>query len=173
MAINVYERRYAFIVGVLIGLMLLTIVGSFVLLGIYPPSNAETIDSTRLHLSDEFAESNLGVTTNPDGTVVVRLVMARYLVHPQEVTIPADTVVTFRVATPDVVHGLNVPGTNVNTMVVPGYVAQVRTQLQFREVRKHGIANPDGSVTVPLFCNEFCGYGHQSMWGRITVKPAG
>jgi cytochrome c oxidase subunit 2 len=173
MAINVYERRYAAVVGVLIGLMLLAIVASFVLLGIYPPSSAETIDSTRLHLSEEFAESNLGVTANPDGTVVVRLVMARYLVHPQEVTIPADTVVTFRVATPDVVHGLNVPGTNVNTMVVPGYVAQVRTQLQFREVRKHGIANSDGSVTVPLFCNEFCGYGHQSMWGRITVKPAG
>jgi cytochrome c oxidase subunit II len=173
MAINVYERRYAVVVGVLIALMLAAIVATFVLLGIYPPSNAETIDSTRLHLTDEFAESNLGVTTNPDGTVVVRLVMARFLVHPQEITIPADTVVTFRVATPDVVHGLNVPGTNVNTMVVPGYVAQVRTQIQFREVRKHGTINPDGSVTVPLFCNEFCGYGHQSMWGRITVKPAG
>jgi cytochrome c oxidase subunit 2 len=173
MAINAYERRYGVVVAVLVGLMLLAIVASFVLLGIHPPSNAETIDSTRLHLSDEFAESNLGVSTNPDGTVVVRLVMARYLVHPQEITVPADTVVTFRVATPDVVHGLNVPGTNVNTMVVPGYVAQVRTQLQFREVRKHGIANADGSVTVPLFCNEFCGFGHQSMWGRITVKPAG
>jgi len=24
-------------------------------------------------------------------------------------------------------------------------------------------------VTVPLFCNEYCGLGHQSMWGRVRV----
>jgi hypothetical protein len=29
--------------------------------------------------------------------------------------------------------------------------------------------NADGSVTVPLFCNEYCGLGHQSMWGRVRV----
>jgi len=172
MSTHAYERRYLVVVGALVALMLLMIVGSFVLLNLYPPSNSgETIDSTRLHLTDEFAEANLGVSRNPDGTVVVRMVMGKYLVHPQEITIPADTTVTFRIATPDVVHGLNVPGTNLNTMVVPGYVAQVRTQIQFREVRKHGIANADGSVTLPLFCNEYCGYGHQSMWGRIIVKP--
>jgi cytochrome c oxidase subunit 2 len=171
-SINVYEKRYLITVSVLVGLMLTLIVGSFVLLNIYPPSNSgETIDSTRLHLSEEFAESNLGARTNPDGTVTVRLVMAKYLVHPQEFTIPADVQVTFRIATPDVVHGLNVPGTNINTMVVPGYVSQVRTQVVFPEVAKHGIRNPDGSVTVPLFCNEYCGYGHQSMWARVTVKP--
>lgn len=172
MAINIYEKRYFITVSVLVGLMLAMIIGSFVLLNLYPPSNSgETIDSTRLHLSKEFAESNLGVQTQPDGSVVVRMVMAKYLVHPAEITIPADTPVTFRIATPDVVHGLNVPGTNINTMVVPGYVAQVRTQVQFRQVAKHGIPNPDGSVTVPLFCNEYCGYGHQSMWARINVKP--
>jgi heme/copper-type cytochrome/quinol oxidase subunit 2 len=26
-------------------------------------------------------------------------------------------------------------------------------------------------VTVPLFCNELCGLGHQSMWGRVIVTP--
>ena len=35
--------------------------------------------------------------------------------------------VTLRFATPDVIHGILVTGTNVNTMVVPGYVSQVHT----------------------------------------------
>ena len=174
MHIDLHEKRYAIIVSVLVGLMLVVIIASFVLLGLYPPSNpGERIDSTRLHLTEEFAEDKLGVTTESDGTVTVRLVMAKYLVHPNEITIPADTQVTFRIATPDVVHGLNVPGTNINTMVVPGYVSQVRTQVQLKQVAKIGTPNPDGSFTVPLFCNEYCGYGHQSMWARITVKPLG
>jgi cytochrome c oxidase subunit 2 len=172
MHIHPLEKRYVFVVGAIVATMLLLILGSFVLLNIYPPSNAgETIDSTRLHLTAEFAEQNLGVQNNPDGSVVVRMVMGKFHVTPDEIVVPADTPLVFRIATPDVVHGLNVPGTNINTMVVPGYVAQVRTQIQMREVKRHGQANPDGSVVVPLFCNEYCGYGHQSMWGRIVVRP--
>lgn len=172
MHIDIVEKRYAIIISLLVGLMLVVVIASFVLLNIYPPSNSgERIDSTRLHLSEEFAESNLGVKTAPDGSVTVRLVMAKYLVHPQEITIPAGTPITFRIATPDVVHGLNVPGTNINTMVVPGYVSQVRTQVQMKQVAKIGSPNSDGSVSLPLFCNEYCGYGHQSMWARITVTP--
>jgi cytochrome c oxidase subunit 2 len=36
--------------------------------------------------------------------------------------------VTLRFASPDVIHGILITGTNVNTMVVPGYVAQVHTE---------------------------------------------
>jgi hypothetical protein len=39
-----------------------------------PPSNVETIDPTTLHLGGEFAESNLGTATEPDGSVTVRLI---------------------------------------------------------------------------------------------------
>ena len=46
---------------------------------IHPPSNVETIDSSRLHLSEEFAEDQLGVKINPDGSVRVTLVAARWL----------------------------------------------------------------------------------------------
>jgi heme/copper-type cytochrome/quinol oxidase subunit 2 len=45
----------------------------------------------------------------------------------------------------------------------------VHTTIHFEEVEKAGIANADGSVTVPIYCNEYCGLGHQSMWGRIKV----
>jgi hypothetical protein len=60
-----------------------------------------------------------------------------------------------------------VAGTNIGTQVVPGYVSEVRTTIRFDAVAKIGTPNADGSVTVPLFCNEYCGLGHQSMWGRV------
>jgi cytochrome c oxidase subunit 2 len=43
-------------------------------------------------------------------------------------------------------------------MVVPGFVAEVRTRF----------AKP-GDYTMP--CHEFCGVGHQGMWARVTVVP--
>ena len=62
------ERRWvwislimAFAIGGLLGLFAVTN-------NLHPPSNVETIDSSRLHLTEEFAEDNLGVKENADGS---------------------------------------------------------------------------------------------------------
>ena len=169
MHVHPLERRWAWIslllAGTLGGLILYTAVA----MSIHPPSNVEAIDSTRLHLTPEFAEENLGVSREKDGTVVARVVMARFMVVPHEITVPAGVPIVLRIATPDVVHGVHVAGTNIGVQVVPGYVSQVRTKIDFDSVAKIGVRNADGSVTVPLFCNEYCGLGHQSMWGRVKV----
>lgn len=123
---------------------------------IHPPSNVETIDSSRLHLSEEFAEDNLGVKKNEDGSFTVTMVAARYGFYPQRVEVPANTPVKFRLASYDVLHGVHAPFTNMSTMVVPGYVSEVNTQFP-----KAG--------EYPLFCNEFCGLGHDEMWSRLFV----
>ena len=57
-----------------------------------------------------------------------------------------------RLASPDVIHGILVAGTNVNTMVVPGYVSQV-----------HTVFRTTGDLLMP--CHEFCGFGHSQMLG--------
>ena len=172
MAIHSLERRWFAVSVLLVVLMGLLVVYTAWATKIHPPSNVEAIDSTRLHLTPEFAEDHLGVERTKDGTVVARIVMARYMVHPQEITLPADTPIVIRAASADVLHGLHVAGTNIGTQVVPGYVSEVRTTIRFDRVAALGTANPDGSVTVPLFCNEYCGLGHQSMWGRVRVtKP--
>ena len=123
---------------------------------IHPPSNVQTIDSTRLHLSEEFAEDNLGVKTNDDGSLTVTLVAARYGFYPQSIEVPVDTQVTFRVASADVLHGIHVPYTNMTTMVVPGYISEVTTT--FPKTGKFS-----------LLCNEYCGLGHDAMWSRLIV----
>jgi len=63
-----------------------------------------------------------------------------------------------RLASPDVIHGILVSGTNVNTMVVPGYVSQV-----------HTVFRTTGNLLMP--CHEFCGLGHSQMLARVRVVP--
>ena len=151
--------------------MIVLVAYTAVVMKVHPPSNVETIDSTRLHLTPEFAEDNLGVGRGEGGTVVARIVMARYMVRPSEITLPAGVPIVVRAASADVLHGLHVAGTNIGTQVVPGYVSQVRTTIDFEQATKAGVPNADGSVTVPIYCNEYCGLGHHSMWGRIKVTP--
>lgn len=126
---------------------------------IHPPSNVENINSDTLHLpGSEFAESNLGVKHMPDGSVEVRMVAARYGFYPQKLDIPVNTPVKFRVASADVLHGIHVPYTNLNVMVVPGFVSEVNTVLT-------------NEGELPMFCNEYCGLGHDHMWSKINVVP--
>ena len=150
------ERRWVWIsllMAVAIGVVLgLYAVGS----NINPPSNVEPIDSSRLHLSEEFAEDNLGVKDNGDGTLTVTMVAARYGFFPPEIEVPTDTPVKFRMASADVLHGVHVPFTNAATMIVPGYVSEFTTS--FPNAGKYA-----------FLCNEYCGLGHDSMWSRLTV----
>jgi len=152
------ERRWVWIaltLAIVMGVML----GYFAVANnLHPPSNVETIDSSRLHLSEEFAEDNLGVKTNPDGSVRVTLVAARYGFYPPRIEVPVDTPVTFRLASADVLRGVHVPNTNMTTMVVPGYIAEVTTT--FPRTGEYS-----------LLCNEYCGLGHDSMWSRLVVVP--
>ena len=73
--------------------------------------------------------------------------------------VPAGVPVTMRLASADVVHGFLIQGTNVNAMVVPGYVTTVRTT--FAE---------SGERLMP--CHEFCGVGHQAMWAHVRIVDA-
>ena len=98
---------------------------------LHPPSNVETINPITLHLGGEFAESNLGTAAEPDGSVTVRMIAEQYSFVPTCAQVPVDTPVKFRITSTDAIHGFLLPATNVNTMVVPGYVAEVRTTIVY------------------------------------------
>src|SRR4029078_2365531 len=93
-------------------------------ISVTPPSNVERIDPKALHLSGEFAEHNLGTTGGSDGRVTARIIATQFLFVPRCLAVTQGRPVTLRIATPDVIHGLLITGTNVNTMVMPGFVAQ-------------------------------------------------
>lgn len=150
------ERRWTLAVG----LIVLVLLGMMVFTGLHwaamPPSRVETVDPRTLHLSGEFVEANLGTSVSPDGKTVVRLVAQQYSFVPQCIIVPADTSVTFRGTSSDVIHGFIVGATNANVMLVPGFVSTFTTT--FRKT---------GEQLMP--CHEYCGTGHEAMWARVQV----
>jgi len=154
--IDQLEGRWITISLSVIGLLVAIIVFDALMHGINPPSKVETIDSAKLHLSEEFGEQNLGVQVQADGGIVIRMVAGRYSFFPKHIDVPAETKLTFRWVSMDVLHGVHIPMTNMSTMIVPGYVAQITTS--FPQPGEY-----------PLLCNEYCGLGHNHMWSNISV----
>jgi cytochrome c oxidase subunit 2 len=150
------ERRWAYVVAGVVAFVFAVIVFTGVHWAAQPPSNVETIDASSLHLSGEFMEANLGTEVQPDGSAIVRVIAQQYSFVPQCIVVPAETRVVFRVTSPDVVHGFLVAGTNVNSMVVPGFVAEVRARF-----------DQPGERVMP--CHEYCSVGHEGMWARVKV----
>jgi cytochrome c oxidase subunit II len=150
------ERRWATLSIVIVGVL----VGMAAFIGIHqatmPQGHVETADPKTLHLSGEFIESNLGSGVEADGSVTVRAIGQQYSFTPQCVVVPSETPVTFRATSADVVHGFLIEGTNINTMLVPGYVSVL--PVSFKTAGEH---------VMP--CQEFCGIGHQGMWGKVKV----
>lgn len=100
-----------------------------------------------------------GVFQTGDNTFDVYLIARKWQFQPNEIHLPENAVATFYVATPDIVHGFKVIDTNINIMVLPGEISRV-TQ-RFGAAREHLIV-----------CHEYCGTGHQAMFGRIVVGGA-
>jgi len=150
------ERKWIAISLLVIGFMVSIMTLDAFFHGVNPPSKVETIDSASLHLSTEFAENNLGVQTDEKGNVIIRMVAGRYSFFPKHISVPAETPLVFRWVSMDVLHGVHIPMTNMSTMIVPGYVAEVATTFP-----KPG--------EYPVLCNEYCGLGHNHMWSNISV----
>jgi cytochrome c oxidase subunit 2 len=152
------ENLWLIVMGGMLVAMMIVVVVTGVTNALHPPSNVETVDPTTLHLGGEFAESNLGTAAEPDGSVTVRLIAEQYAFVPDCARVPVDTPVKFRITSTDVIHGFLLPSTNVNTMVMPGFIAEVRTRFS-----RPGVYN--------MPCHEFCGDGHHGMWARVNVLP--
>ena len=150
------ETRWAWIVGAII----LFLTGMLVYMSAHwaamPPVRMETIDPSTLHIAGEFVETNLGSGVEPDGSVTVRVLASQYSFTPPCVLVPANTPVRFRATAADVVHGFSVAHTNVNLMLVPGYISNLNAR--FDQLGEH---------VMP--CHEYCGTGHASMWARVKV----
>ena len=150
------ELRWVAVVTGVVTVIMLAIIYAGLVHHINPPSNIETIDPKTLHLTGEFTEENLGTRVEASGQVTSRVVATQFAFQPQCLVVPANRPVTLRFASPDVIHGILVTGTNVNTMIIPGYVSQV-----------HTVFTKNGDLLMP--CHEYCGLGHSQMWATVRV----
>ncbi|MBS7539735.1 cupredoxin domain-containing protein [Ancylobacter lacus] len=150
------ERNWAVIAVTIIIVMTLLAVVAGLHRATMPQSEVQAVDPARLHLSGEFIEANLGSERGVDGAVTVRVIGQQYSFTPACILVPTDTPITLRATSADVVHGLLVQGTNINTMLVPGYISE--QPMRFTKA---------GDYLMP--CQEFCGFGHEGMWGTVRV----
>lgn len=154
-----------------LGLGLLLIVGyiATVVWGATVPGIAMINDQGGQVDSEQLAQGNYedinfkepGVRKVGENEYEVYVVSRQFFFQPgtsEPIEVPAGSTVTFYVASADVVHGFELAGTNVNTMVIPGQVSQFTTK--FKKPAKYGIV-----------CNEYCGAGHHTMAGTVRVVP--
>ena len=165
MAIHIdpLEKKWIIMSSVILLLTWILVIYFAAVEDIHPPSNVEIIDSTRLHLDSgvgggEFMEDKLGLHRSPDGTLVVTMVAARYGFYPQHLELPINTPIKFRIASFDVLHGVLIPFSNLNTMIVPGYVSEITTN--FTRLGE-----------FPVICDEYCGLAHAYMYGMVKIVP--
>ena len=88
--------------------------------------------------------------------MTVRAIGQQYSFTPQCILVPTGTPITIRATSADVVHGFLIDGSTVNVMLVPGYISTIPARFE-----------QPGEHYMP--CHEFCGTGHEGMWGKIKV----
>ncbi len=155
MQVDRFERYWMWAATGMLALFLAAIVLTAVSGSAHPPSHVETIDPETLTVTGEFTSP--GVVTRPDGRITVVMRAEFYGFRPEVIRVPAGKPVTFRITSPDVLHGFQIVGTNVNVTVAPGYVSEVTTTF----------ARPGEYLVV---CNEYCGLAHHLMQGKVIVE---
>jgi cytochrome c oxidase subunit 2 len=76
---------------------------------------------------------------------------------PNQIVVPQGSEVTFYATSRDVIHGLLIPDTTINAMVIPGQVTKVTYRF-------------DEAGEFLFVCHEFCGIGHAGMFGKVVVE---
>jgi cytochrome c oxidase subunit 2 len=119
------------------------------------------IDPDSLSDHPQFGDPGVQPVEGAENSYDVYVVARQFFFQPgtnQPIRLPAGSTVTFHVTSPDVIHGFAVAGTNVNTMVIPGQIAEIT--VEFDETGTYGIV-----------CHEYCGSAHHTMEGQIVVVP--
>jgi len=90
------------------------------------------------------------------GEQVIKILARKFTYSPNKLTLKKGVPVVLELTTADVLMGFSVPDFNTRADIVPGQVAKVRLV-------------PDKVGTFEFLCDIFCGSGHETMNGAITV----
>ncbi len=155
MHINKYERYFmivSFAMLIVAGLaLIISVVGHHASL----PEPAGRVDPEEVRTTAPFDDPGLHMTGADTADLV--LIGQAWQWTPEEVTVPAGTEVTIIATSIDVVHGIRIPDTNANVMVIPGQISEIDVTF-------------DEPGMYSLLCHEYCGIGHHNMYMNIRVE---
>jgi cytochrome c oxidase subunit 2 len=155
MHIHRYERIWM-LFGVTMLVVFLALLGFAAFVdNINPPNGFTAIDPAKVATTAPFDHPGLH-QTGPK-TYEAYYVAQIFQFTPNDIKVPAGSTVTFYVTSPDVIHGFFVANTDINMEIVPGWV----------NTQAHTFNTPG---TYLLICHEYCGIGHQNMFGKIEVQ---
>ena len=90
------------------------------------------------------------------GEQVIKILARRFTYTPDKLTLKQGVPVILELTSADVLMGFNAPDFDVRADIIPGQTARVRLV-------------PDKVGTFTFLCYIFCGSGHETMNGTITV----
>jgi cytochrome c oxidase subunit II len=125
-------------------------------MGLNPPNGMETtMEPENVETTAPFNSPGLEkIGPNEYRATIVSYIFGY---NPNTITVPRGATVHFQVTSKDVVHGFMIPGTTTNLMLLPGHVVEYTQTF-----------NEPGEFL--FVCHEYCGIGHQVMYGRVIVK---
>ena len=125
-------------------------------MGLNPPDGMETtVEPEKVKEQAPFNELGLKqIGPNEYKATILSFVFGY---EPNTITVPKGATVHFEVTSKDVVHGLHIPGTATNLMLVPGHIAEYSQTF-------------DEPGEYLFLCHEYCGIAHELMYGKIIVE---
>ncbi|TVY09471.1 cytochrome c oxidase subunit II [Paenibacillus cremeus] len=130
-------------------------VSAFAMGAATPSMHHHTIDPTKVNQTAPFDQPGIKQVADKEYEAVMTAFAFGYA--PEKMEVPVGSTVHFTVTSSDVIHGFEIPGTNVNMMIVPGEISQV----------SHTFTKPGEYL---ILCNEYCGSAHEMMKTTIIVK---
>lgn len=154
MHLHRYEKFWLIFGGTTLVVFLVIIGISGFLYGHLPPGHAATFDPLLVDETAPFDEP--GLVQIDENTYQANIVAMAFGYQPSTIEIPKGSEVIFQVTSKDVIHSYTIPHTNVNMMVMPGYISMARHTF-------------DEAGNYLVICNEYCGSGHHFMHMNIEV----
>ena len=155
MNVERYERAFLAVSAVILVTFLGALVYAGTILHVHVPSRAGAVVPDQVMQTPPF--DHPGVRRAADGSYDVVVVARAWQFTPDEIRVPAGAEVRIRATSIDVVHGLDVEGTRVNMMLIPGQISEITTRFP-------------ASGSHLLICHEYCGLAHHRMSGKVIVE---
>lgn len=152
------ERLFLYATVLLLIAFFMAIIASISEAGIHLPDDEGQVDPNNLLNTAPFNNlQDRPQDTDGDGVIDAVLIAKAYAFEPNPIVVPKGQEVEFTVSSQDVIHGFLINDVAVNAMVIPGHITKVT-------------ATFDEAGEYNIICHEFCGIGHQTMFGRVIVE---
>ncbi len=126
--------------------------------GIQLPSPEARVDPKTIAQTPPFDKPGLRELSPGKYEAYILAQASPWKFYPAEIRVKVGSTVTFYVTSVDVQHGFKIFDTNVNMQILPGQVSKLAHTF-------------DKVGEFPYACAEYCGVGHQNMFGKVIVEP--